>query len=197
MWWQYLLVFLGTMLVDIVPLPLPPAFTVMVFLQIKFDLNVCAVIVIGVIGSLVGRYILASYIPHVSAKIFKQDKNDDARMLGTKMKANKRKAQMFVLTYSLMPLPTTPLFIAGGMARMKPMQIIPPFVIGKLISDTIAVLSGKFAAENTSSLLEGVVSFKSIAGLVAGLLLVAAILFIDWRTVFLKKKLKLKFNIWK
>jgi membrane protein DedA with SNARE-associated domain len=197
MWWQYLLVFLGAMFTDIVPIPLPPAFTVMIFLQIKFDLNVWWVIGIGVVGSILGRYILASYIPYVSGKIFKKDKNDDAQMLGTKMKENKKKAQLFVMAYSLMPLPTTPLFIAGGMARMKPTQIIPPFIVGKLISDTIAVLSGKFAAENTASLLEGIVSFKSIAGLVLGLLLVFAILFIDWRTIFLKKRLKLKFNIWK
>jgi membrane protein DedA with SNARE-associated domain len=197
MWWQYLLVFVGTILVDIVPLPLPPAFTVMIFLQIKYDLDVWWVIGIGVIGSLIGRWILASYIPYVSGKIFKKAKNEDTQMLGTKMKQNKKKAFTFILVYSLMPLPTTPLFIAGGMARLKPWHIIPPFVIGKLISDTIAVLTGKFAAENTSSLLEGIVSFKSIAGLVLGLLLVFAIIFIDWRTVFLKKKLKLKFNIWK
>src|SRR3954471_9474410 len=112
MWWQYFLVFFGAMLVDIVPIPLPPAFTVMIFLQIKFDLNVWWVISIGVVGSILGRYILASYIPYVSGKIFKKDKNDDAQMLGTKMKANKRKAQLFVMVYSLMPLPTTPLFIA-------------------------------------------------------------------------------------
>jgi membrane protein DedA with SNARE-associated domain len=197
MWWHYLLVFLGTMLVDIVPLPLPPAFTVMVFLQIKFDLNVWWVIGIGVAGSILGRYILASYIPYVSGRIFKQDKNDDALMLGTKMRENRWRAFTFILAYSLMPLPTTPLFIAGGMARLKPVHIIPPFIIGKLISDTVAVLLGKFAAENTTSLLEGIVSLKSIAGLVIGLLLVFAILFIDWRTLFIEKRLHLKFNIWK
>jgi membrane protein DedA with SNARE-associated domain len=197
MWWHYFLVFLGTMFVDIVPLPLPPAFTVMIFLQIKFNLNVWVVISIGVSGSILGRYLLTMYIPYVSGKIFKKAKNEDVQMLGTKMKAQKWKAQMFIMLYSLMPLPTTPLFIAGGMAKMKPVYMIPPFIVGKIISDTIAVLTGKFAAENTSMLVHGVVSFKSIAGLVLGLLLVMAILFIDWRTMFLKKRLKLKFNIWK
>ena len=46
------------MIVDIVPLPLPPAFVVMIFLQIEFNLNVWLVIVIGVAGSILGRYIL-------------------------------------------------------------------------------------------------------------------------------------------
>jgi len=30
MWWQYLLVFVGALLVDVSPFPLPPAFTAMV-----------------------------------------------------------------------------------------------------------------------------------------------------------------------
>jgi membrane protein DedA with SNARE-associated domain len=195
--WHYVLVFLGAMFVDIVPIPLPPAFTVMIFLQIKFNLDVWIVIAVGVIGSIVGRYILTMYIPYVSDKIFKKSKNDDVQLLGTKMKAKKLKAQTFIMIYSLMPLPTTPLFLAGGMAKMKPMYMIPPFIVGKVISDTIAVLSGKFAAENTTMLVHGIISFKSITGLVIGLLLVFAILFIDWRTMFMEKRLKLKFNIWK
>jgi hypothetical protein len=37
MWWQYVMVFLGAVLMDITPLPLPPAFTIMILLQIMFD----------------------------------------------------------------------------------------------------------------------------------------------------------------
>ena len=62
MWWEYLFVLLGTIAVDITPLPLPPAFTVMVLFQIMFGLSIWPVIVIGVIGSIIGRYILTLYI---------------------------------------------------------------------------------------------------------------------------------------
>jgi membrane protein DedA with SNARE-associated domain len=197
MWWQYALVFLGTLLVDIVPFPLPPAFTVMVFLQILYDLNIWAVIGIGVVGSIAGRYILTLYIPKLSGKYFKKTKNEDVQYLGTKMKQKGWKSVAAVLIYSLLPLPTTPLFIAGGMAKLKPIYIIPPFVVGKVISDTAAVFLGKFAAENAASLTEGLVSWKSIAGFAGGLLLVLALLFIDWRTLLEKKKLTLKFHIMK
>jgi hypothetical protein len=56
MWWQYLLVFLGAVLFDIVPFPFAPAFTIMVFLQILFDLNVWTVTIIGVTGSVLAIY---------------------------------------------------------------------------------------------------------------------------------------------
>lgn len=197
MWWQYLLVFAGAFLVDVVPFPLPPAFTVMVLCQILFDLNLWVVIAVGVLGSVAGRYLLASYIPHVSSKLFKRGKNQDVQYLGRKMGAHGWKGWLFILGYSLMPLPTTPLFIAGGMARLKPYFIIPPFVVGKLISDLVAVLLGQVAAQDAGDLLEGMVSWKSIAGLASGLLLIFALLFVDWRSLLQKKHFALKFAIWR
>ena len=197
MWWQYALVFIGALLVDVVPLPLPPAFTVMVFLQIVYDLNIWAVIGIGVAGSILGRYILTLYIPKLSGKMFKPAKNEDVQFLGEKMKQKGWKSQGLILLYSLLPLPTTPLFIAGGMAKMKPIYIIPPFIIGKLISDMVAVLLGKYAAENANGLMDGLVSWKSISGFAIGIFLIFVLLFVDWRTLLQKKKFTLKFTIMK
>lgn len=197
MWLKYLLVFIGAMIVDISPLPLPPAFTLMIFLQITFHLPIWPVIIVGVAGSILGRYILTLYIPGLSGRIFKQSKNEDIQFLGDKMKTKGWKSQLFILIYTLMPLPSTPLFIAGGMAKMKPFFIIPAFVVGKFSSDSVAVFIGKYAAENTGELLNGLLSWKSILGLTAGLLLIFALLFINWRTLLVDKKFRLKFDIWK
>jgi membrane protein DedA with SNARE-associated domain len=197
MQWQYILVFLGTFLVDVVPIPLPPAFTVMIFLQIFYKLNIWEVIILGVSGSILGRYVLTLYIPYVSGKIFKVSKNKDVEYLGSIMKKKGWKSQLLIFLYSLMPLPTTPLFIAGGMAKMKPYFIIPAFFAGKLISDTLAMFLGKYATENSAGLINGVVSWKSILGFILGFLLISAILFIDWRTLIQKKKFTLKFKIFK
>jgi membrane protein DedA with SNARE-associated domain len=197
MWWQYLLVFIGSLLVDVVPLPLPPAFTLMVVLQIMFHLNLWTTVVIGVVGSVMGRYILAWYIPKVAGKIFKPSKNEDVQYLGQKLKEKGWKSHLAILTYSLLPLPTTPLFIAGGMAKMKPYYIIPAFFVGKFISDATAVMMGKYAAENMSDLLRGMVSWKFVFGLVLTLVLIGALLFIDWRTLLQQNKIRLKFKIWK
>lgn len=195
MWWQYILVFFGAMLMDIFPIPLPPAFTIMLFLYVVYDLNIWVTIAVGVAGSILGRWILTLYIPYLSGKIFTQAKNEDVQYLGEKMKQKGWKGQGFILGYSLLPLPTTPLFLAGGMARLSPFFLIPPFFVGKVISDTLTVHFGSIVVENTSSFLEGVVSWKSISGLLLGLLMIFTLLFVDWKTVFLKRKLALKFNI--
>jgi membrane protein YqaA with SNARE-associated domain len=197
MWLHYFYVFLAACFVDIVPLPLPPAFVVMVFLQIYYDLNVWVVIILGVAGSVLGRYILTLYIPKIAGVLFNPAKNEDVQYLGEKLKERGWKSHLAILTYSLLPLPTTPLFIAGGMANMKPRLIIPAFVIGKFTSDMVAVFMGKYAAENSTELLKGVLSWKSISGLLIGLLLISALLFIDWRSLLQQKLFKLNFKIWK
>ncbi len=197
MWWQYLLVFLGALLFDIVPFPFLPAFTIMILLQVVYDLNLWAVICIGVAGSILGRYILSLYIPHISDKYFKDAKNKDIEFLGKKMKEKGWKSQLVIVAYSLLPLPTTPLFVAGGMARIKPLYIIPAFFIGKFTSDTIALSMGKYASENIDKIKSDLLSWQSICGLIGSLLMLCALLFIDWRTLIQKKKLTLKFKIFK
>jgi membrane protein DedA with SNARE-associated domain len=96
-----------------------------------------------------------------------------------------------------LPLPTTPLFLAAGMAKVKPLYIIPAFFVGKFTSDAITVHIGKYASEHVGSLIEGALSWKSIASLAIGLILISALLFIDWRTLIQKKKIQLKFKILK
>lgn len=195
MWWQYFLVFIGALLVDVFPLPLPPAFTIMIFLQIRFNLDIWLVLFIGVAGSVLGRFILTLYIQFFSTKVFSEVKNLDIQFLGNKMNERGLKGQLFIFVYSLMPLPTTPLFIAGGMARIKSAFIIPPFIFGKLISDMVAVMLGKYAADNTSALVSGFISWKSISGLILGVLFVFILIFIDWHSLLIRKKLVLNFNV--
>jgi membrane protein YqaA with SNARE-associated domain len=197
MWWQYLLVFVGAFICDIVPFPFPPAFTVMILLQIKFDLDIWAVIGLGVTGSILGRFLLTLYIPRLSKSIFNPQKNEDVQYLGKKLKQKGWQGQLVVLAYSLLPLPTTPLFVAAGMGRVGPLYIIPAFIIGKFTSDTAALFMGRYAATNAEQVMEGMISWKSIASLVFGGLLRAAVLFIDWRTLIQKKKFSLRFQIWK
>jgi membrane protein YqaA with SNARE-associated domain len=197
MWWQYVLVFIGAFFFDVVPFPFPPAFTIMVFLQIVFDLNIWMVIFIGVAGSILGRYVLTLYIPRIAGKIFKPEKNEDVQYLGTVLQNNGWRSQMVILAYSLLPLPTTPLFVAAGMAKLKPIYIIPAFFVGKFTSDTVLVHLGKYGTENVEKMLDGIFSWQSFLSLAVGLLLISALLFIDWRTLIQTKVFKVNFKIWK
>ena len=107
------------------------------------------------------------------------------------MKSKGWKSQLVIIAYSLLPLPTTPLFIAAGMARLRPIYIIPAFFVGKFTSDSILVYFGKYGAKSAENLLQGVINWQSILSLLIGVFLVGTLLFIDWRALIQKKE----FNI--
>jgi membrane protein DedA with SNARE-associated domain len=197
MWWQYLLVFFGALLFDIVPFPFPPAFTIMMYFQIIFGLNVWSVIVIGVIGSVIGRYILLLYAPFLATKYLKDSKHKDIQFLGAKMNENKWKGQAVILAYSLLPLPTTPLFLWAGISKLNPIYIIPAFIIGKFTSDATALHLGKYASENIQTIIDNSLSWQSIASLVLSIILLFCLFFINWRKLIQTKKLEINFKIWK
>ncbi|SFU17437.1 membrane protein DedA, SNARE-associated domain [Algoriphagus locisalis] len=197
MWWQYFLVFLGALLFDIVPFPFPPAFTIMVFLQIVFKLNIWWVVLIGVAGSVLGRYILLLYSPLLAKRYLKESKNHDIQFLGDKMRENKWKGILLILAYSLLPLPTTPLFLGAGISKIKASYVIPAFIVGKFTSDTIALFLGAYAVENVQTILDQAFSLKAIASLVLAFFLLFCLFFIDWRTLIQTKKLVWNFKILK
>jgi len=193
----YVLVFVASLLVDVIPFIGPPAWTVMVFLQLKFGLNIWLVLLTGVTGSAIGRYWYSRYIYHFSSLLIKSEKNSDLHFVGGKLATNGWKVQLFVLLYTLMPLPSTPLFTAAGMARMRTLTLIPSFFVGKFISDAIMVLTGDYLAHNVVSITQGLLSWKTLLGTVLGLVLLSLFLFTNWRRLWEEKKFGMSFNIWK
>jgi len=193
----YFFVFLASFLVDVIPFVGPPAWTVMVFLQIKFELNIWWVLIFGVTGSAIGRYYYSVYIRWLSHRYIKEEKNHDMHFLGSKLSDKGWKVQLFVLIYTLIPVPTTPLFTAIGVAHIKPLHIMPAFFVGKFISDAIMVITGDYVAANISTMADGILSWESLLGTVAGLLIIGMFFFINWQKLLVDKKLQISFHIWK
>jgi membrane protein YqaA with SNARE-associated domain len=195
--WAYVLVFLASLIVDLVPFIGPPAWTAMVACQLYFDLNIWVVLAFGVPGSALGRYIYSKYVPYLSNRFIKREKNQDVEFVGRKLNHNKWKTRAFALFYTLLPLPSTPLFTAAGIGKVNAWNIIPSFFIGKFISDALMVIAGDYVAKNATDVFQGIVSWESISAIALGIILVLIFLFIDWRTLLQEKKFRLHFRIWK
>jgi membrane protein DedA with SNARE-associated domain len=193
----YVLVFAASLLVDVVPFIGPPAWTVMVFFQVKFSLNIWFVLIVGVTGSAIGRYLYGTYIHRISDHYIKPQKNEDLYFIGSKLANNGWQVQLFVLCYTLMPLPSTPLFTAAGVARMRTLTIIPSFFVGKFLSDAIMVLTGDYLAHNITSITNDLLSWKTVVGTILGLVIICLFLFTNWRKLLQEKKFSMNFNIWK
>jgi hypothetical protein len=193
----YLAAFVSALLVDTVPVFAPPAWTILAFIIVTWKPNPWGIIAAGAIGSVIGRYILTLYMPHVSARIFRRWENANLSFLGKKLGGRFWHANTFVMLYAISPLSTTALFTAAGMAHVNPWNILPGFAIGKFLGDAWVVFTAKVTADEAVDLLHGKVSWQSGLTAAAGLLMISGVLFIDWRELFGRKKLRLNFAIWK
>src|SRR4051794_2839312 len=195
--WPYLLVFFAALAVDTIPVFAPPAWILLVVLLVKFKLNPWLTVAIGVTGSTIGRYILTRYIPKISSRLVNRREDANLRYIGGKIGKAKWSSAVFVFLYTLTPLSTTALFTAVAMARTEPWHILAPFFLGRLITDGVLVFSGKYATANLSELLHGQANWKTLLTLIAGLIVIAVFLFVDWRRLLEEKKVRFRFKILK
>lgn len=197
MTWLYGVVFLSALAVDSIPLIAPPAWTVAVFLLVKFHLNPFIVLPLCVTGSTLGRYLMSLYIPRIAAFFIKRRKTDELEFLGKKLSQNLWQSWLFVFIYSVTPLSTTALFTAAGVAKVKASHTVPPFFCGKFLSDAVMIFTGLYAATNFNDLVHGGYSPKGIVTIVVGVVVISGFLFLDWRTLLQRKKFAFNFRIWK
>ena len=195
--WPDLVMFLAALATDSIPIIGPPVWTVMVFMLVKFNLNPWLVLCVGVPGSVLGRYGLSLYITKFFGKVIRKEKSDEMKFVGAKLSGSLWKIWPFVLLYSLLPLSTTALFSASGLAKIRPIQILPPFFVGKFISDGVMLFSGRYAIHEAVNSASGLFSWQGIITILIGSLVIAGFLFLNWRLLVEERKLRLNFHIWR
>lgn len=193
----YVALFLFVVLVNLLPAFAPPTWTLLVFFLVKFDLTIFAVVMLGVTGATIGRYILSNYINWFSHQVFNKRQEENLRYLGQRIGRTPKTNILFTFLYSLTPLSTTALFVAAGVARIRIVYVITGFFFGRLISYTVLALSTKAIAVNIEELFSGVISWESLLSTLLGLTVILLFIFVDWQELLEHKKLKLNFKIWK
>ena len=194
---MYLAVFLSAFAVDLIPVIAPPAWTLMLYFLVKFHLNPWVVLVAGVSGSTLGKYIFSLYVPQITDKIIKRHKREELEFMGKKLGQKLWQSWLFVFIYSLTPLSTAALFAAAAIAKVKAGRMLPPFFAGKFVTDAVLIFTGRYAVRNLTGLVQGAFSAKGILIIVATLVVTGGFLFVDWRALLEKKQFKFNFKIWK
>lgn len=193
----YLAMFFAAVFADLLPVIGPPVWTIMVFMVVRFDLDPWWVLACGVPGSVLGRYGLSLYISRLLGRFIRRSKTEEMKFAGEKLNGSLLRSWPAILLYSLSPLPTTALFSIAGLARIGPVQILPPFFVGKFISDAVMLFAGRYALRNSTELLYGTFSWRGAASAGAGAAGLAAFLFLDWRRLIEKREVRFNFHIWK
>jgi membrane protein YqaA with SNARE-associated domain len=195
--WIYLGVFLSALVADSVPIVVPSSWIVMVFLLMKFHLQFLPLLIAGVCGSTLARYLHSLYMPKLAGKFLRRAKHEELELLGRKLIKKGWHRWLFVFFYTMTPLPDTVLFTAAGMAKMNPLHTVVPFFFGRLMGCAVLIFAVVSAVGNIRQLRHGMVSSVGILTGIIGLTVLAAVLFIDWRAVLEQNRFRFRFKIWK
>lgn len=193
----YLILFLVVILVNSIPFFAPPTWGVLVLFFVRYKLEITLVVLFGVFAATLGRYILSYYINKFADLIFNKKAEENLGYLGEKLGKTQEQNFIFTFLYSLTPLSTNALFIAVSMAKLKIKPVIAGFFCGRLVSYTVLILTTGVVAKNISDLLSGVLSIKNIIATFVGLIVLLGFIFIDWKTLFIYKHLRLDFKVWR
>ena len=188
--WYYLLVLATAVAVNMVPVFAPPTWTVLVGLLLTFDLNPWAVAVTGVLGATIGRFLLGLYAPWVARWLLHEQSNQNLAYLGNKLNGRAWSTMLFIFLYSLTPLSTASLFTAAAIARTRQVLLLPPFFVAKLISYVILVWSADHLVKGHADLLGAMFSWRGVLGAGIGLLMLLAVLGIDWQALLERHEFK-------
>ena len=169
----------------------------MAFLLLKFDLRLLPVLLTGVAGSTLARYLQSVYLPRIAGSILKRAKQEDLEFLGKKLHQKGWQRWFFVFFYTMTPFPATLLFTAAGIAKVNPRQTILPFFCGRFVGDAVLLLAVQSAVGNILDFRHGTMSSVGMWTAVIGFVFLFAVLFIDWRALLHRNNFRFRFTIWK
>jgi membrane protein YqaA with SNARE-associated domain len=180
----YVIVFAVVFGVNLLPAFGPPTWAVLVFTRLHWHLNPVALVLLGGLAAMLGRYLLA-----VAARHFKD--RFPERMRRNLAGANdllqrRRRGSIAVLAvFAISPLPSAQLFIAAGLVDLPLIPLTVAFFLGRLVSYSIYVSAASLADRQLGGVLGKVFGSPwSIALQVVLLAVVCLLPMIDWVKLF-------------
>ena len=191
-----ILLFILVFLLNLIPAFAPPTWMVFSYLGFRSPtLNVGLLAVVGAGAATLGRLTLAKLAHVVVRQRFLSDatkQNIDSIREGLK---GRRKLTFGVfLFYAFSPLPSNYLFIAYGLTTMELKLIALPFFLGRSVSYAFWGLTSSAVSRRISMEYGQTLPYLGAYFIVSQLLLLYLIyLFtqVDWRMLFVEKKLRL------
>jgi len=180
---QYLLLFLIVFGVNLLPAFGPPTWTLLVFARITWHLEPVAIVLIGAVAAMGGRYVLAIGTRHFRGRL--GDKRRENLAAADELLFAKRgRAWAVLAVFVVSPLPSAQLFVAAGLLDVALVPLTLAFFVGRLLSYSFYVAAATLAERHLGSVLRNVLGSPwSIALQVLLLAAAASLPFIDWSRI--------------
>lgn len=130
----YLIAILAVFVANAVPAFAPPTWSLLVFLELNFELQPVVLVIIGVVSATAGRALLAYYMRH-STRWMPATYVENMESAGRYLTKSKGRVLATFALFFISPLSSAQLFAAAGIMksiRLRPLLIA--FALGRSIS---------------------------------------------------------------
>lgn len=146
---QYVAAAAVILIANAVPAFAPPTWSILVWFELAFRLNVVALIIIGVAAAVTGRGVLAMYMRH-STRWMPRTYVENMHSAGDYlMRSRGRMAATFALFF-VSPLSSAQLFAAAGIMRSVQLRpLLAAFALGRSVTYTMYVTGAHLARKSS------------------------------------------------
>lgn len=131
---SYLIAFLVVFVANAVPAFAPPTWSLLVFLELNFELQPAALVTVGVVSATAGRAVLAYYMRHFT-RWMPQTYVENMESAGRYLTKTRGRLWATFALFFVSPLSSAQLFAAAGImksVRLRP--LILAFAVGRTIT---------------------------------------------------------------
>lgn len=182
-------------IINVIPAFMPPTWTIISVIKIRWDVNLMALAIIGAISSSCGRFFLARGSHFLAPKVFQKNVVGNLRFVGKKLNGGKVKMFLVAFIWALLPIGSNPLFIAVGLSSKKIWAVLLGFFIGRVISYFSLAYAADIVYQNIrEAFVTGFFDWKKVLLNVIGATLIYLYIAVDWQELFTNKRIR--FNLW-
>jgi membrane protein YqaA with SNARE-associated domain len=135
---RYLVLFAIVFGVNLLPAFGPPTWAVLVFTRLHWHLNPFALVLLGALAAISGRYLLARGARHFKGRMPARMK-DNLEAARTLIERKRLGAIALFGLFVVSPLPSAQLFLAAGLLDLPLEPLTLAFFLGRLVSYSIYV----------------------------------------------------------
>jgi membrane protein YqaA with SNARE-associated domain len=186
---QYVALFAIVFGINLLPAFGPPTWAVLVFTRLHWHLNPIALVLLGAVAAVSGRYLLALGARHFKGRmpLRMRDNLEDAQTLIERKRVG---AIALFGIFVVSPLPSAQLFIAAGLLDLPLGLLTAAFFLGRLVSYSIYVGVATLADRQLGNVIGQIFGSPwSIALQIVLIVAVCFLPFVNWRR-FLDRKPK-------
>jgi len=177
---QYLFLFLIVLGVNLLPAFGPPTWAILVFARITWHLNPVAIVLLGVVAAMAGRFLLASVTRRFRGHLGESHRAN-LQAASDLLFERKGRAWAVLGLFVVSPLPSAQLFVAAGLLDIELLPLTLAFGLGRLVSYSFYVTLATLADKRLGTILRDALGSPWSVALQVGLLAGAAALpFVHW-----------------